>query len=237
MEGQAEAEASNHNPEEIRGRQPKQRQNPDESKKQPDAEEEAKASNKQKMIRCHQPKRKRQLESPNESEQHTEASSNKPEKRGRKPKLTVAERHANKIQSGRLYRQNKAAKNKALQEKNQELDEEKKRLEEENKELKNEKEAQQFEINSLKEELSKISARADKLERKVSDESKKVNMVRIRSKALEPGMQQLEQNFLNQDDQDCHLEFDDIPMDDEWLNNFENLKDFAMPQNLHGVRP
>ncbi|XP_007049011.2 PREDICTED: uncharacterized protein LOC18612254 [Theobroma cacao] len=155
------------------------------------------------------------------------ASGNKPAKKGgRQTKLTAAERHENKLESGRKYRRNKAAKNQSLQEKNQELEKENKRLEEENEKLKEEKEMKQSEINTLKEELLENIALADNLGREVSDQSEKVNMVKMVNKALEPGMQQLQQNFLNQQDDFVNLELNNIPMDLEWLNNPENLKGF-----------
>ncbi|XVF20931.1 hypothetical protein REPUB_Repub12eG0046300 [Reevesia pubescens] len=198
----AEAEASNHKAEKIRGCQPK-------------------------------PKQKRQKQSTDESGV-CDPSSNEPGKRGRKRKLTTDERRENKLQRDRLYRKNKAAKTNALQEENQELEEKCKRLEEENKKLK-EKEVQPSEMNSLKEEfletrdqsclskeeLSEINARADRLAKEVSGESKKVNMVKLVNKALEPGMQQLQQNILNQDDQ---------------LNNLDNLKDLTGNPDLHGSK-
>ncbi|XP_021300722.1 uncharacterized protein LOC110429154 [Herrania umbratica] len=160
------------------------------------------------------------------NEQAMASGNNPAQKRGRQPKLTDAERHENKLESGRKYRRNKTAKNQALQEKNQELEKENKRLEEENEKLKEEKEMKESEINSLKEELLENIAQAENLGREVSDQSEKVNMVKMVNKALEPGMQQLQQNFLNQQDDFVNLELTNIPMDTEWLNNSENWKDF-----------
>ncbi|XVF20933.1 hypothetical protein REPUB_Repub12eG0046500 [Reevesia pubescens] len=111
-----------------------------------------------------------------------------------------------------------------------------------------EKEVQLSEMNSFKEELletrnqscfskeelSEINARADRLANEVSGESKKVNMVKMVNKALEPGMQQLQQNILNQDDQDYHVsDLHNVPMDYDWLNNLDNLKDFTGNPDLH----
>ncbi|XVE72368.1 hypothetical protein DITRI_Ditri11bG0033800 [Diplodiscus trichospermus] len=206
----AKAEALNRKPEKIRGRQQYLKRSPDESEKLAESE----ASDKPKMIGGLQPMQKRQKQCTDETK-HAEGSSNKPQKRGRKQKLSQDERHANKIQSGRKYRQKKAANNKALQEKYQEL-------EKENEELRRKEEVQQSEIKSLKEELSEFSARVDKVGRQMSDESKKVNVVKMANKALEPGMQRLQQDLLNQDDEEhCaeNSEFN-IPMDDDYLNEF-----------------
>ncbi|XVF20934.1 hypothetical protein REPUB_Repub12eG0046600 [Reevesia pubescens] len=83
----------------------------------------------------------------------------------------------------------------------------------------------------------KINARADRLAKEVSGESKKVNMVKMVNKALEPGMQQLQKNILNQDDQDYHVsDLHNIPMDYDWLNDWDNLIDFAGYPDLHGSK-
>ncbi|XWS30934.1 hypothetical protein CRYUN_Cryun23aG0033700 [Craigia yunnanensis] len=109
-----------------------------------------------------------------------------------------------------------------------------KRLEEKIEELEKEKKAHLFEIKSLNKELSEIKARADKLLREVSDESKKVKMA---GKVLESGMQKLQQNVLDSDDQEDHAEnFENMTMDYEYLNGLDpdilaNLDAWLDPQS------
>ncbi|XVE75417.1 hypothetical protein DITRI_Ditri12bG0092400 [Diplodiscus trichospermus] len=99
------------------------------------------------------------------SQSSPSSRTSKPEKRGRKSKLTPEEKDSKKIQRDKEYRQKKAADNKALQEKCQ------------------------------------LTARTDQLKKEMIDEFKKVNMVERANKALESGMQQLQEDVLNQDDQ------------------------------------
>ncbi|XWS30931.1 hypothetical protein CRYUN_Cryun23aG0033600 [Craigia yunnanensis] len=182
------------------------------------------------------------MEPKNPDESKQQAESCKQKKRGRPPKLTEEERKERKWKRNRNYRKAKNDKLEELKKKNEELknevaargqqkqspyeskqeaeassnnSESKKRLEEKNEELEKEKGALQFKINK---ELSEIKARADKLLREVSDESKKVKMA---GKVLESGMQKLQQNILDSDDQEDraeNCEFD-IPMDDEFFNS------------------
>ncbi|XVE72372.1 hypothetical protein DITRI_Ditri11bG0034200 [Diplodiscus trichospermus] len=142
-----------------------------------------------------------------------------PGRRGRKPKGTPEEIRAKKIQRDREYRQNLAATRKALQEKCKEL-------EKENEGLKRKDEKRQRKIKSLKKELSQLTARSDELKREVSDEFKKVNMVKMASRALESGVQQLQEDVLNQDDQEHRVENPEfnIPMDD---NLYQILGEFV----------
>ncbi|XP_022771804.1 MATH domain and coiled-coil domain-containing protein At3g58270-like [Durio zibethinus] len=216
---QAKAETSNHKIEKIRDCQPKRKQSPDESEKQPEAE----ASNKPTMVRDDHPMQKRQKQSPDESKQQVGATSNKLKKRGRKPKLTEDERNKNKIARDRIYRKNKNEKYQ--------------KLEQENEESKKKETAHLSEINSLtgqlseaRGQLSEYKARADKLEGELSNASKKVNTAKMMNNVQETAAQQLQQHILNEDCQghDAKTSQFNEPIND---NNMSNL-DVEMPKDL-----
>ncbi|XVF71187.1 hypothetical protein PTKIN_Ptkin12aG0016200 [Pterospermum kingtungense] len=154
-----------------------------------------------------QPKQK---QSPDESERELKNI------RGRKPKLDDDQKHKNKLLSCKKYRQKQATEKRDLRERNEELEENNKKLEKENEELK------------LK--LSKVDAQTGKLGTEMSDGSKKVKLMEMVHTSIETGMQKLQKNFLNQDDQEHWEENLDIPLDEAYLNKWlEGVTEIPCP--------
>ncbi|XVF71166.1 hypothetical protein PTKIN_Ptkin12aG0014500 [Pterospermum kingtungense] len=157
-----EAEASDHKPKTIRGRQQKQKQGADDE--------------------C-------------ENQQYSEAdASNTRKRRGRKRTLTHEERHERSKQRNRDYRKDKK---------------------EERIKLQKLVEALEKENELLKEDLSNSNAPQDELRGQLSDVSEKLEEAKMVQKALEPGVGQLQQVILNQDDQkhrvgDLLITWDDV---------------------------